>query len=137
MMKLPIVAIGNSRGIRIPQAILKQCNINDEVSVEIDGRNIILKPIIKKEYDMTFESITEMDDPKIREMLRKTDPSTLAFALIGADEKTKNKIYKNMSKRAHEIFSKDVARYSAMDAKQLIVELHRARINQTFADLEQ
>lgn len=136
-MKLPIVAIGNSKGIRIPQAILKQCSINDEVSVEIDGRNIILKPIIKKEYDMTFENIAEMDDLKIREMLKQIDPSTLAFSLIGADEKTKNKIYKNMSKRANELFSKDVAKYSAMDAKQLIVELHRTRINQTFADLEQ
>ena len=136
-MKLPIVAIGNSKGIRIPQAILRQCNIGDEVSVEIDGQNIILKPIIKKGYDMTFENIAEMDDLKIIEMLKKTDPGTLAFALIGADKKTKNKIYKNMSKRAHELFSKDVVKYSSMDAKQLIIELHRARINRTFADLEQ
>ena len=38
---------------------------------------------------------------------------------------------------SHELFSNEVAKYSAMDAKQLIVELHRALINRTFAELEE
>lgn len=135
-MKLPIVAIGNSKGIRIPQAILKQCKIKDEVGVEIDGENIILKPSIKKDYDMRFENVSEMDDAEVIEMLKRTDVVTLAIALIGTDEDIQKKIYRNMSKRAYELFSKDVAKYSAMDAKQLIIEMHRARINRTFAEME-
>ena len=54
----------------------------------------------------------------------------------GAVPAPKQKIYKNMSKRASELFTKEVAKYAAMGAKQLIVEMHRARINRTFADLE-
>ena len=134
-MKVPIVPIGNSKGIRIPQPILKQCNIEEEVELEVEGENLVLKPIYRKEYDMTFENITEMDDTEIIEMLKRTDMVTMGIALIGADVATRNKVFKNMSKRAHAIFVDDIERYNSMDAKQLIVEMHRARINRTFADL--
>ena len=135
-MKLPIIPIGNSKGIRIPQAILKQCHFRDEVELAIDGEKLIFTPAIRKEYDMTFENVVQMDDRDVIEMLKRTDVLTMAIALVGADKATKQKIHKNMSKRASELFTKEVAKYAAMDAKQLIVEMHRARINRTFADLE-
>lgn len=42
-MILPVVRIGNSKGIRIPKAILEQCRITDQVDVEVHKENITLK----------------------------------------------------------------------------------------------
>jgi len=44
-MRTPLVPIGNSRGIRIPKAILQQCEMSDEVELAVDGRQIILSPM--------------------------------------------------------------------------------------------
>jgi antitoxin MazE len=44
MMKARLVPIGNSRGIRIPKAILEQCEIAAEVELAVEGRQIILSP---------------------------------------------------------------------------------------------
>ncbi len=56
-MKLRIVPIGNSRGVRIPKAILEKCHVRDEVELEIEGNRIILKPVKKrprKGWDKAF-----------------------------------------------------------------------------------
>jgi len=43
-MQLNIVQIGNSKGIRIPKAILDQCQIEDQVDLEVKDGRIILEP---------------------------------------------------------------------------------------------
>ncbi|MDR1702817.1 MAG: AbrB/MazE/SpoVT family DNA-binding domain-containing protein [Sporomusaceae bacterium] len=43
-MEVDVVRIGNSRGIRIPASILKQCGINKKVTISVDGNKIILLP---------------------------------------------------------------------------------------------
>ena len=43
-MILPVVRIGNSKGIRLPKAILEQCHITDQVDVEVGIENITLRP---------------------------------------------------------------------------------------------
>ncbi|HUX22947.1 MAG TPA: AbrB/MazE/SpoVT family DNA-binding domain-containing protein [Spirochaetia bacterium] len=43
-MKVNVVQIGNSKGIRIPKAILEQCNIIDEVDLEVADGKIVLEP---------------------------------------------------------------------------------------------
>ena len=42
-MILSVVRIGNSKGIRLPKAILEQCHITDQVDVEVNKQNITLK----------------------------------------------------------------------------------------------
>lgn len=44
-MKLRIIPIGNSRGIRIPKVILEHCHVEDEVELETEGDRIIVKPV--------------------------------------------------------------------------------------------
>ena len=44
-MNADIIRIGNSKGIRIPASLLKQCGINKKVEIEVRYNNIILKPI--------------------------------------------------------------------------------------------
>lgn len=44
-MLVSIVPIGNSKGIRIPKAILEQCNIGDQMELEVTDGRIVLEPI--------------------------------------------------------------------------------------------
>ena len=67
-MKATIIPIGNSRGIRIPKAILEQCNINKEVSLEVKGNCIIIKPIKnkpRKGWDDYFKMMKEKKEDKL------------------------------------------------------------------------
>lgn len=44
-MQLDIIKIGNSKGIRLPLAVLKQCGIDAKVELEIKDNCIIIKPL--------------------------------------------------------------------------------------------
>lgn len=41
-MKASLTSIGNSKGIRIPAALIKQCGLEDEVELTVKGQNIII-----------------------------------------------------------------------------------------------
>ena len=43
-MKANIVRIGNSRGIRIPAALLEQTGLQDEVEIRCEGNSLIIEP---------------------------------------------------------------------------------------------
>jgi len=47
-MKISVVRIGNSKGIRIPKPILDQCAISDAVDLAVDGKRIVLTPATSK-----------------------------------------------------------------------------------------
>ena len=134
-MRLSVVQIGNSKGIRIPQSILKQCEIDDEVELEIDGNNIVLKPIHKRTYDMTFNNISQMEDIEIQQMLKKIDVTTLAISLVNADDNTKDKVFRNLSKKAQDTINELIENFATMDTKQLIIEMHRTRVNNILSEL--
>ena len=44
-MRASVVSIGNSKGIRIPKAILQQCGIAGEVEMSVEGGRIVLSPL--------------------------------------------------------------------------------------------
>jgi antitoxin MazE len=44
-MQLDIIKIGNSKGIRLPLAVLKQCGIDSKVELEIKDNCIMIKPV--------------------------------------------------------------------------------------------
>lgn len=59
-MKTKLVPIGNSRGIRIPKVLLKECNIDDKVEVQRVGVKLIIKPIAsspRKGWDKAFSQM--------------------------------------------------------------------------------
>lgn len=43
-MKINIIKIGNSQGVRIPKTIMDQCGFGESVEMEIKDGNMILKP---------------------------------------------------------------------------------------------
>ena len=61
-MKISVVQIGNSRGVRIPKAVLEQCNIKDEVDLEVEHGKLILKPTLDKPRQGWEEQFAVMSD---------------------------------------------------------------------------
>ena len=43
-----IIPIGNSKGIRIPKALLQQCHFTTEVDMEVRGDTLVLNAISRK-----------------------------------------------------------------------------------------
>jgi flagellar motor switch protein FliG len=135
VMNIPVISIGNSKGIRIPQPFLKQCNISDEVSMEVRDSEIVLRKTIRTDLTRDFDHVTEMDDMTVQLMLRESDPSILAMSLVNAPKEVKAKISQNMSERARAILQEKIASLEKLDARGLVVEMHKFSMNQILARL--
>jgi len=67
-MKIKIVKIGNSKGIRIPKVLLRQTGIDEEVSLEVKNNQIIIKPIdraARQGWSTAFARMSEHGDDKL------------------------------------------------------------------------
>ncbi len=60
-----LVSIGNSRGIRIPSALLRQYNLSDQVELVPGKDEIILRPVTAKPrqgWDTAFAAMNTCGD---------------------------------------------------------------------------
>jgi antitoxin MazE len=67
-MLLQVVPIGNSRGIRIPKVILDQCNIGDQIELEVESGRIIIEAVREAPragWDEAFRSMHEHGDDEL------------------------------------------------------------------------
>lgn len=67
-MKATITPIGNSKGIRIPKAVLEQCHIKKTVNMEVKGESIIIKPCKeepRKDWEQVFRKMHENKDDEL------------------------------------------------------------------------
>lgn len=55
-----------------------------------------------------FDNLKEVDDRGIQALLREVSSDVLIIALKGSDDEMKEKIFKNMSKRAAELLRDDL-----------------------------
>ena len=90
-------------------------NIDPELTSEIKRRMF------------AFEDIVMLDDRGIQRVLREVDSQELVLALINADQKVQDKIFRNMSKRAGSLLKEEmlymcpVRAISIEEARQKIV----------------
>ena len=61
-----------------------------------------------QELMFVFDNLIDIDDRGIQALLREVSSDNLTLALKAADEKIKDKILKNMSKRAAEMLKEDM-----------------------------
>jgi antitoxin MazE len=68
-MRIKVVSVGNSKGIRIPRAILQQCSIGDEIELEVKDRCIALKPVkpIRSGWEDAFRKMHDRGDDQLLE----------------------------------------------------------------------
>lgn len=60
-MRARVVKIGNSQGIRIPKPILEQTGIMDDVELEVEKNQIIIRPVAnpRADWDDAFQSMSD------------------------------------------------------------------------------
>ncbi len=68
-MRIPIVPIGNSKGIRIPKTILAQLDIQDDVDLEVREQELVLTPVKKSSREGWEEAFAEMAEEGDDELL--------------------------------------------------------------------
>jgi flagellar motor switch protein FliG len=134
-MRVPIVDIGNSRGIRIPQAILKQVSFGQEVEMDVADGKIVLRKLIDPSLVPDFDSMASMDDAIIQRILRKINGTDLITAMVGAAQTLKQAIYRNLSDRVREHVKRKVARLEKGDARDLIIERSRNAISEALMEV--
>lgn len=134
-MKLPVVEIGNSRGVRIPKAILNQVKFDKEVEVDVSEGKIILKRIYDPNRVFGFETIAQMDDLTLQQVLGKVSTADLIIALIDANKVVKDAVYRNLSDKKREYVKSKVAKLEKGNAKQILIEYSRNVISDAFLEL--
>ena len=62
-----VIKIGNSKGIRLPSYILKECNISEKVEMEVKDGKIIIIPVIssREKQDTEFEYMNKNGEDKL------------------------------------------------------------------------
>ena len=125
-MKMQIVKIGNSKGIRIPSVMLKQCGIEKDVDVEVVDGAIVIKASKSENINLKFHKVEDMTDYDIQLMLRATDMNSLAASLAGANDKCKERVFKNMSKRAYEEIVERIENFEKMKPMELLSEISKS-----------
>jgi antitoxin MazE len=66
-MKVPIVPIGNSKGIRFSKTLIEKYDLKDAVEIILDDEFIIIKPIInpRNNWEKAFKEMHENGDDKL------------------------------------------------------------------------
>lgn len=66
-MEIPVINIGNSKGIRLPKAILEQYNISDTVELILERERIILKQKTtpRKGWEKAFAQMHKRGDDQL------------------------------------------------------------------------
>ena len=67
-MKAHVIPIGNSKGIRIPRALLELCHIRNAVDLNVQGEVIIIRPIRRRPrvgWEEAFQKMHENRDDQL------------------------------------------------------------------------
>ena len=67
VMKTRIIKIGNSQGIRIPKLLLDQTSLGEEVELELQHNQIVIRPAYRARYDWEnkFMAMAEQGDDEL------------------------------------------------------------------------
>ena len=62
-----VVKIGNSRGVRIPRALMEQAGLVDEVEMMVEGNKLIIHSVHlpRQGWEAQFAAMTESGDDQL------------------------------------------------------------------------
>ncbi len=68
-VKTRIIRIGNSRGIRIPKVMLQQVGLADEVEVEAQAGQLVIRPlrVVRQGWEDRFAAMRATGDDQLVE----------------------------------------------------------------------
>ena len=106
--------------------------IAEQILNDIEKNNPELAEEIKQRM-FVFEDLVLIDDRGMQKILRKVETGELALALKGASDEVKQKIFKNMSKRAAEMLDEEIETLGAVRMKE--VETAQQTINKVIQEM--
>ena len=67
VIKTRIIKIGNSRGVRIPKLLLEQASLGEEVEIELQEDQIVIRSLnpVRFRWKEQFEAMAESGDDKL------------------------------------------------------------------------
>lgn len=73
-MKVKIVPIGNSRGIRLPKSLIEMYQFTDEVDLDIKEDGLVIRPIYapRQSWRKAFGRMAEQGDDKLLDIGRSS-----------------------------------------------------------------
>lgn len=73
-MRARIIKIGNSKGIRIPKVLLEQSKIGEEIELDVQGNQILIRPASRPRegWEETFRSMAERGDDHLLDLEQAT-----------------------------------------------------------------
>ena len=75
-MLVPVVPIGNSRGIRFPKLVLDKLNVKDKMDMEVTEKGIFLAPVKdspRADWEKAFCSMHENREDVLEEIPESGD----------------------------------------------------------------
>lgn len=74
-MRLSLVKIGNSRGVRLPKSVIEQCGLSDEVELEVKKHQVTIKAIhqTRQGWDQAFATMAEVREDVLLDADLATD----------------------------------------------------------------
>ena len=63
-MKVKLVSIGNSKGIRIPRSIIRECGFGDQIQMRLGQGEVVLAPVraLREGWSAAFERMAAAGD---------------------------------------------------------------------------
>ena len=75
-MRIDIVQIGNSKGIRLPKSVIEVCHFEDAVDLEIKEGMVILHSLQKKprqDWGKAFKKLAKLGDDQLLDQPSTTE----------------------------------------------------------------
>ena len=63
-MRINLISIGNSRGVRIPASVIRECGLDNELEMRVEDGSIILEPVkpVREGWDEAFREMAARGD---------------------------------------------------------------------------
>lgn len=129
-------SVGKLGGAKCLAAILNRANVSMMKDILEKLENVDAETTYEvKRLMFIFDEIININDKDIQKILREIDRKDLALALKVAEDKLKEKIFKNMSERAADLLKEELQYMGMVKLKE--VEAAQARIIDVIKSLEE
>lgn len=63
-MKVNLIRIGNSKGVRIPSSVIKECGLGEQIEMRVEQRVIVLSPLrgVREGWEAAFKAMAATGD---------------------------------------------------------------------------
>jgi antitoxin MazE len=74
-MRASLVQIGNSRGVRIPKALLEQTGLRDEIEMEVRGSQLVIRAAkhARAGWEEAFAKMAARGDDRLLDPMAATE----------------------------------------------------------------